>query len=32
MPISTGDATATVNALAGASNYPLARVAANLGA
>ena len=32
MPIFTGDATATINALAGASTDPLARVAANPGA
>ena len=32
MPISTGDATAAINALAGASNNPSARVAANPGA
>ncbi len=32
MPISTGDATAAINALAGARTDPSARVAANPGA
>ncbi len=32
MPISTGDATTAINALAGASTDPSARVAANPGA
>ena len=32
MPISTGDATATINAFAGASTDPSARLAANPGA